>query len=462
LSGSTPVRFKTAAGTVENGEIVDFLVEREDGGYVYRVRSDDEMHEVWEGLIMPAGETTDPMSLLKAYKWDTPKNYFARWSMAEIYGRWCAASGGLPAMLGARVLPLGHQIYAARRVLFDRAPRFILADEVGLGKTIEAGMVIQALQAERKDFSVLVIAPGSMSRQWLTETYLRFGGRAYHHIDCARLAGESPASLREIIAGQRLIVATTALETDARLADMITSRRWDLVVVDEAHQIPPEHALYPRLQHLAHMSDGLLLLSATPSKRDMAGLLGLLALVAPDAFADETVDSFQAKYDRQSAVWDRLNFTRKLIDATAAEGRELDPDEVEFVAEEWVGLIVGDELFDEILDRMRAGEAQAAIELVAYVQEFHRLDHRIIRTRRATLANDSTSWPQRTLLELPWSANQSEAILGNFHMARDLMLRHSEPFTNGSAQRLPTPRCGSWKSAERRSKVSRAEPRAIL
>src|SRR3546814_20697823 len=77
--------------------------------------------------------------------------------MADVYARWCAASGGLPAMLGARVLPLGHQIYAARRVLFDRTPRFILADEVGLGKTIEAGMIIQALQAERPDFSVLVV-----------------------------------------------------------------------------------------------------------------------------------------------------------------------------------------------------------------------------------------------------------------------------------------------------------------
>jgi superfamily II DNA or RNA helicase len=413
LSETTPVKFKTSSGSVAEGEIVDLLIEREDGGYVYRVRSEDEMHEVWEGLIMPVGETTDPMSLLKAYRWDTPKNYTARWSMAEIFGHWCAASGGLPAMLGARVMPLGHQIYAARRVLFDRTPRFILADEVGLGKTIEAGMIIQALQAERLDFSVLVVAPGSMSRQWLTETYLRFGARAYHHVDCVRFTSETAGSLSSIIAGERLIVSTTALETHAQLADMITARRWDLVVIDEAHQIPPGHALYSLLQKLAHQSDGLLLLSATPSKRDMAGLVGLLALVAPEAFADETAASFQAKYDRQSAVWDRLNFTRKLIDATAAEGRELDPGEVEFVADEWAGLIEGDELFNALLSRMRDGEAQAAVELIAYVQEFHRLDHRIIRTRRASLASDTSIWPVRTLVELPWSASQAEAIFLN-------------------------------------------------
>ena len=413
LSESTPVRFKTSSGTVAVGEIVDFLIERADGGFVYRVISNGEMHDVWEGLIMPVGETGDPLQLLKAYRWDTPQSYISRWAMADMYGHWCARSGGLPAMLGARVLPLGHQIYAARRVLSDRTPRFILADEVGLGKTIEAGMIIQALQAERPNFSVLIVAPGSMSRQWLTETYLRFGARAYHHIDGARMIDENRTSIKSLVADQRLIIATTALEANSDLCEMIAGRRWDMVVIDEAHQIPPEHQLYPYLQRLAEQSDGLLLLSATPSKRDLGGLMGLLALVAPASFGDKSPTSLQVKYDRLSAVWDRLNFTRKLIDATAIEHRTLHPDEVEFIAEEWIGLIEGDAFFDDLIKRMRAGEAQAAIELVAYVQEFHRLDHRIIRTRRATLANATTSWPQRSLIELPWEPSQAEAIFLN-------------------------------------------------
>lgn len=413
LSPSTPVKFKSDNGTVANGSIEELLTEREDGGYVYRVSSDGQMHDVWEGLLVPVIETSDPMQLLKAYRWDTPESFIARWSMAELYGRWSVASGGLPALLGARVRPLGHQIYAVRRVLFDRVPRFILADEVGLGKTIEAGMVIQALQAERQNLSVLVVAPGSMSRQWLTETYLRFGARAYHHVDRRRVITESPVSMQAIVAGQRLIVATTALDAYPELRELITSRRWDMVVVDEAHQIAPDHLLYPFLQRLAQQTDGLLLLSATPSKRDITGLIGLLALVAPDAFAHQSPADLQSKYDRQSAVWDRLNFTRKLIDAAAAEGRELDPAEMEFVAEDWLGLIEGDELLDSLLERMRRGEPQAAIELIAYVQEYHRLDHRIIRTRRATLASKTIRWPERTLVELTWSGRQAESIFLN-------------------------------------------------
>ena len=413
LSQATPVRFRTALGETMIGEVVDFLIERSDGGYVYRVSSDSEMHDVWEGHIMPTGETNNPLLLLKTYRWDTPRNYLARWSMADIQSRWYAATGGFPAMLGARIMPLGHQIYAARRVLFDRTPRFILADEVGLGKTIEAGIIVQALQAERKTFRVLVIAPGSMSRQWLTETYLRFGARPYNHIDCLRVEDESNASVQTLASSERVIVATTALETYPLLGDMLKAKRWDMVIVDEAHQIPPEHLLYPLIQSLSQQSDGLLLLSATPSKRDLGGLLGLLALVAPEAFAGQSVDALQSKYDQQSAVWDRLNFTRKFIEAAANEGRTLDADEVEFAAEEWDNLIKGDAFFDALLGRMRSGDATAATELIAYVQEFHRLDHRIIRTRRATLGNGEVRWPARQLVEIEWTPGQAEAIFLN-------------------------------------------------
>lgn len=410
LSDATPVRFRTADGEDLSGAVVEFLIERADGGFVYRIDAESEMHDVWEGHIMPVGETSDPLQLLKAYRWDTPKNYMARWSMADIQSRWYAATGGFPAMLGARIIPLGHQIYAARRVLFDRTPRFILADEVGLGKTIEAGIIVQALQAERKTFSVLVIAPGSMSRQWLTETYLRFGARPYNHIDCLRVEDESNASLQTLASGERVIVATTALETYPHLGDMLKAKRWDMAIVDEAHQISPEHVLYPLIQSLSQLSNGLLLLSATPSKRDLGGLLGLLALVAPKAFAGQSVDELQSKYDQQSAVWDRLNFTRKFIEAAASEGRALDADEVEFAAEEWSDLIKGDAFFDTLLGRMREGDATAATELIAYVQEFHRLDHRIIRTRRATLGTGQARWPTRRLVEIEWTPGQAEAI----------------------------------------------------
>lgn len=396
-----------------------------DGLYIYRVQVDQEEFLVPEQDLLPVPAATDPLQSLKAFRWDAPKHYFARWSMADLMARWFTASGGFPAILGARVQPLGHQIYAARRVLFDRHPRFILADEVGLGKTIEAGLVIQSLQAEKPGLRVLILAPGSMSRQWLTEIYLRFGARAYTHIDARRLADLTLRQRTTLLAQPRLIVSVTALESAPELGTALAARDWDMIVIDEAHQYPPGSRLYGLFQQLAVRSKGLLLLSATPSKRDVQGLAGLLALVAPEAYRSDDAAGLQQRLDMQSHLWDRLNFTSKMIEATNVEDRTLDADELTFVAEEWAGLLDGDPMVAGFVSRMRGGDASATDELVAYVQEFHRLDHRIIRTRRANLRQPDLQWASRTILSLSYDPQPEEGML----------LRHLEqlPTADGEA-----------------------------
>jgi ATP-dependent helicase HepA len=381
------------------------------GHYVYRVRIEGEDVAVAEQNLLPLLAGTDPLQSLKAFRWDAPAYYFARWAMADLMARWFTASGGFPALMGARVRPLGHQLYAARRVLLDSRPRFILADEVGLGKTIEAGLVIQALQAEKSAMTILILAPGSMSRQWLTEFYLRFGARAYTHVDARRLDNLTARERKDLLTQQRMIVATTALEDDPPLGEVLAERTWDMIVIDEAHQFPPGSHLYGLFQRLAARSIGLLLLSATPSKRDVQGLAGLLALIAPEAYRPTDGEALQRRVDMQSHLWDRLNFTSRMIESTAAEGRGLDADELAFVADEWAGLLDGDPVVGVMVERMRAGDAKAAAELVAYVQEFHRLDHRIVRTRRATLRQPDLQWASRTVSVLPYEAAPEEGML---------------------------------------------------
>ena len=125
-------------------------------------------------------ETDDPMVRLEMNAWRGPRRFFARLGLLERTTIWKQDSEGIPAFLGARIQPLFHQFYAARRYLLDRETRFLLADEVGLGKTIEAGLVIQSLLATKPDLRVLVVAPGTTSRQWLAELYSRFGGRVFN------------------------------------------------------------------------------------------------------------------------------------------------------------------------------------------------------------------------------------------------------------------------------------------
>lgn len=410
LANGTRVRFTVKGEPSALGTIAHSAGTSASGANLYCVDSAGEERLVSEADLLPLVDEADPIQLLKAFKWDAPRDCYARWAMADAYARWAAESSGFPVLFGARINPLGHQIYAARRVLGDRRPRFILADEVGLGKTIEAGLVVQALLAVNPALRVLVVAPGSMSRQWLTELYLRFGGRAYTHLDATRLASLNGRDLTRLLESPNLIVATTALEADPTLGQMLAAKPWDMVVIDEAHHFPPGSTLFPLMQQLAAGTEGLLLLSATPSKRSISGLAGLLSLVAPQSFPATQADALADRVRQQAHIWDRLNFTNRMLESTQAEGRGLDPDEAAFVAEEWEGLLDQDETVQQFLARLRHGDARAAGELVAYVQEFHRLDHRIVRTRRATLKQSDLRWAPRMLEAIPYEPSVEEGI----------------------------------------------------
>ncbi len=358
-------------------------------------------------------ESNASIDILKALHWQGPKRFFRRWRLRNLESRWLEDSGGIPSLLGARIHPLGHQIYAVRRILWDRAPRFILADEVGLGKTIEAGLVVQSLMADKPDLRVLVVAPGAMARQWQTELYLRFGALVFKHLDGAAWAGLSRAARADLVESPRLVVTTTVLQTDPSVGNILRQANWDVVVIDEAHQFPPGSALYCLFHDLAERSPGVLALSATPSKREIASLAGLLALVAPDVYEPNDRQGLFERIQVQREVWDKLHLTRSLMDAASDSGEDLESEDLSYLADEWEEVLPQDLVVLGFLGQLRAGERRAADELVAYVQEYHRLDHRIVRTRRSTLQRENRHWSGRQLEVHRYVSSTSEAVLGN-------------------------------------------------
>ncbi len=371
----------------------------------YEVDTGGHLEGLREDALLPrVAASDDPLDRLEALSWDAPAAFFARAGMHKVVSRWFEESFGIPALLGARIEFLPHQVHAARRVLTDRAPRFVLADEVGLGKTIEAGMIAQALAAARPELRVLVVAPGSMSRQWLCELFLRFGEQVFVHLDVTRLSTEA---LGELPARPRVIVSTTALEAFPELQKALREQRWDLLVVDEAHQVPPDRPLYGFLRAIAEQAPGVLLLSATPGKRDEVGLLGLLALVAPEAYGAGR-EALRARLAAQEAVAGPLAEAAALLDG-AQKGAELDEDDLRAVAARWKGAVAHDPVVEALRARLQDGDEEALGELVAYAQEFHRIDRRIVRTRRATVRALGTALCERSLELVKYKAGAAEA-----------------------------------------------------
>lgn len=350
-----------------------------------------------------------PIDTLRSLCWRGPYRFLARWRFHDALRDWNENAEGIPGFLGSRIMALGHQLYAAQRILRDRVPRFVLADEVGLGKTIEAGLVLQALMAEDTNLSVLIVAPGSMTRQWLCELYLRFGARAFAGVASGHTRQTREQALTNARTQPRVIASFNALAENEEVRDALLEREWGVVVVDEAHQIPPDHPLYDFLRRLSSESArGFLALSATPSKRELSGLLGLLSLVSPKVYEPEDTESLERLLAQKQVVWEYLHYTDQLLTSM-----ERGDEDVVFseVADTWREVLPGDGVVEELAERLEDADPSALEELIAYVQEYHRLDQRLIRTRRETLDALGQSWNERTFEIRDYSPSLAESEL---------------------------------------------------
>ena len=419
LFSGVPVGLYHTSG-MRKGEVLESLGLGSDGLSRYRIKVDDEEVILAESQLQPlAPDRSDPFSLFRSNTWQTAKAHRRRQSFLRMVSTWNAQTAGMPSLMGVRAEPMGHQLYATRRVLANSRPRFILADEVGLGKTIEAGLVIQALMQEKPKLRILIIAPGAMSRQWFSEIYLRFGARAFGLIEAQTLIkqgnGASDFARRRLAEG-RVILSTTALLAAPTLCEWITAEDWDLVVVDEAHRIAQGHKLYPVIEKLASRSTGFLALSATPSSKELAGLSSLLALVAPEAFNADSASVLEERIAGQKRIWLALNNTIRYLEAARRESAELVADDFEFLSETWEEAADDDPMIAELTSSVRSGSTEALESLVAYVQEHHRIDQRLVRTRRATLTSEGRQWPERRLEVLEYEASNAEVNVLN-HLA---------------------------------------------
>jgi len=197
-------------------------------------------------------------------------------------------------LLGSRTSLLPHQVYIAAEVGGRYAPRVLLADEVGLGKTIEAGMIIQQQLLTGRASRVLVIVPETLLHQWLVEMLRRFNLR-FALFDTERIAAIEEGNPFET---EQLVLCSLDLFRDhPQLQPLAIDAGWDLAVLDEAHHLhwSPDNVGddYLFIEQLARQSAGLLLLTATPEQVGQASHFARLRLLDPDRFHD--LDAFIAE-----------------------------------------------------------------------------------------------------------------------------------------------------------------------
>jgi len=291
--------------------------------------------------------------------------------------------------LGGRIDLIPHQFFILHEVARREVHRVLLADEVGLGKTIEACLILQRLLTTGQASRALVLVPEPLVHQWFVELLRRFN-LWFTLLDeerCVAIESGSPGA-NPFLSSQLVLSSVEWLTGQETRGTQAVEAGWDLVIVDEAHHLgwtpeaaSPEYALVERL---AEGAPGLLLLTATPTQLGLPGHFARLRLLDPHRYADyQTFVNETADFGRVAGIADKLLEEKSL---TARDHETLrtifqrDPEGLE-----------------RHLGALREGEPGAAAALLGTMLDQHGTGRVVFRNTRASM----TGFPKRQYCPAP-------------------------------------------------------------
>jgi ATP-dependent helicase HepA len=341
------------------GRVTDFY--RNDNGLVdYEVRFPNGKRADFSELslfIRPWSAPDDPAEVLARGGAESQYLYDRRQAAVLPLVTLRGAAQGMTALISSGIELAAHQVAAVRRVLTDPVQRYLLADEVGLGKTIEAGLIVRQHLIDNPETRVILAVPAHLCPQWRHELSTKF------------LLDQFGDTV-EVIAHADLVRVQCVP---------------DILVVDEAHHLVgiEEGELAPsskRLRAVASEVPVLLLLSATPALGNEARFLALLNLLDPNSHPLEDVDGFRRKLEGRREIGRLLlgldpEAPRLVLRQRCAEMERLFPDDLTIR-----------ELAPQLVAATRDAPAEVpalCVALKSYIADSYRIHQRLIRSRRA-------------------------------------------------------------------------------
>jgi ATP-dependent helicase HepA len=369
-----------------NRWVVGRITAKSDGDYQVDLPDGRSVYVPEPVVYVRCNDVADPMETLAVRGYETAFYHAPRTNFLRSLVRQRAAFRGLTALASAGVEFYPHQVEIVRRVLEDPIQRYLLADEVGLGKTIEAGILIRQYLIDEPLGRAVIIAPPNLVQQWLVELSGRF---QLDVTDSARvhLAGNLPEIAEEEEIGMLVVDEAHNLAASAFSSDKAARQQFALLAA------------------LAHRTERLLLLSATPAPDHEQQFLAMLHLLDPNTYHLEGLDEFNARLERRQAVGRLLLAIQEDADPFALKRSIARLNEV----------VPSDPILNElsktllsIVDHGPQDETNTVIRQIrAHIGEIYRIHRRMLRSRRSELGGvlsargptDGNAVP--TILEVP-------------------------------------------------------------
>lgn len=286
--------------------LVDEVIE-ENGLFTYLGKREDTEEEVALREIMLSNQIrfNKPQDKLFAGQIDRMDNFVLRYrALANQFEQHKSPMRGL---CGMRAGLIPHQLYIAHEVGRRHAPRVLLADEVGLGKTIEAGMIIHQQVLAGRAERILIVVPETLQHQWLVEMMRRFNLH-FSIFDEERCVEAYAEADNPFDTQQYVLCSLDFLRKSRKRLEQALEGDWDLLVVDEAHHlewsVDAPSREYQVVEGLAEKTPGVLLLTATPEQLGRESHFARLRLLDSDRFYD--YEAFVQEEEQYAPVADSV------------------------------------------------------------------------------------------------------------------------------------------------------------
>ncbi|GAB2196006.1 RNA polymerase-associated protein RapA [Sessilibacter sp. MAH4] len=308
------------------------------GHIIYSVKnSAGDADQLSEVELNPFVHFSGPLERLLAGNLDKPKHFQLRLNTLDHLQR--IQSSGASGLIGARVDFLDHQMYIANEVANRYAPRVLLADEVGLGKTIEAGLIIHHQLINQRASRVLITLPDSLVHQWLVEMLRRFNLKFIVMSEERAEDIEGSEGINPFESAQLVISPLSMFTKNEERLNQACAAGWDILCVDEAHHLHWNEAGasddYNAVEDLASCSQSLLLLTATPEQLGVESHFARLRLLDPDRY--HSLEAYREEEQRYQPVNQIIQTLLEKGGAqTLVNDAKLQADLVEFVEPDMV------------------------------------------------------------------------------------------------------------------------------
>lgn len=356
------------------------------------------------------GGKVSPYIQLLNYEFQNPCWYFGRSIVSKTMHVLDHSVYGFKELAGCKIFLMSHQLYTIMRCLQEKECRYMLADEVGLGKTIEACSVLKIYLSNVSKAKVLIVVPKALLEQWRVELINKF----------------------DLLVGMNQRNNEIKLVSYEELNSRILHDSWDFLIADEVHNTLKDENVYKNLRLLSTKVKNILLLSATPVQQKKLEYLKLLKLILPERYGMMGEEEFECLLEKQNMINKKvygllgdLTSLQEEVDAKIEELEEGAPvllhedQDCQDMFEEIIdGLnevaeIIANEHFEQFLEKIHFEEEDLGISSIqtalSYLCENYQIEKSIIRNRRYFIEDLANRRCKKVTYKLDADINMYEA-----------------------------------------------------